>query len=578
MSHSTDQNNKSLEEMSDSEKLQHLLSSKALMANYTNESIASKEGGGFFPFPSNDYLDVQRKIELYDQTLKETLIAIRDGKLKQQQELINQKAEQQSKLQVSEKLQSQLKKISNGLSFDFKNKGSNMIKDSDGNGFEIELSYDDETSNHPHDDDDYDDDDDDDRGFDVEVDIDIEYGDDYDDGDEDENEDEYHVRTLNGKNRNIELLDSAMNEKANNAITGKLDHSKTADQYIEEMVKFINQNKKFDNFLEEVSKLDKFDKVSRDTSGGKRTKSKSPSGGENPYELTLTYDKDGMSINNLPEDTVLDESTKQKINNQIMKAFESFGLSDSTQSYDLNLADELAKSMQKNLFPELMLNNNSSENGSVDGGKSRNLLDLERKLDFLENAASQQASSELAQRQQINNNNTESQTGNKSKKKSKSKKKKSPKPLQQQIQQQQQQQQQHNMSTFQRQGDPNSTWMCEFCEYEQVYGEKPLSLMRWFDRKITEKEERENLQRQRLRRGKTKRTIKRQPSPEYDMQYNVTEEEMQQEWQQNFQQYRMLEQQRLQSQQKQPRQKQHEDSLAHNDHTDKTTEANTVYW
>ncbi|GMF97424.1 unnamed protein product [[Candida] boidinii] len=54
-------------------------------------------------------------------------------------------------------------------------------------------------------------------------------------------------------------------------------------------------------------------------------------------------------------------------------------------------------------------------------------------------------------------------------------------------------------------GDPTSNWTCEFCEYEQVYGVKPVYLIKWFDRKMEEQQERENLKRQRFRKARNKR-------------------------------------------------------------------------
>ncbi|OWB71339.1 hypothetical protein B5S31_g1025 [[Candida] boidinii] len=90
---------------------------------------------------------------------------------------------------------------------------------------------------------------------------------------------------------------------------------------------------------------------------------------------------------------------------------------------------------------------------------------------------------------------------------------------QQQRQRQQQQQQQHyqqkqrerqrqrqiHESQRRSRGDPTSNWTCEFCEYEQVYGVKPVYLIKWFDRKMEEQQERENLKRQRFRKVRNKR-------------------------------------------------------------------------
>lgn len=77
--------------------------------------------------------------------------------------------------------------------------------------------------------------------------------------------------------------------------------------------------------------------------------------------------------------------------------------------------------------------------------------------------------------------------------------------LYQQKQRQRQRQRQMHESQRRSRGDPTSNWTCEFCEYEQVYGVKPVYLIKWFDRKMEEQQERENLKRQRFRKARNKR-------------------------------------------------------------------------
>lgn len=111
---------------------------------------------------------------------------------------------------------------------------------------------------------------------------------------------------------------------------------KSADEYIEKMIKVINQDKNFDNFLEEVSKIEKF--ADNSNPNPKLSSSSSPS-------------PSPSSSHQGNENVLNEEMIKKKINTQIIKALESFKLDDN----DDDITNAITESIEnnKNLFPSI---------------------------------------------------------------------------------------------------------------------------------------------------------------------------------------------------------------------------------
>lgn len=118
----------------------------------------------------------------------------------------------------------------------------------------------------------------------------------------------------------------------------------SADEYIEKMIKIINQNKKFDNFLEEVSKVENLsnndlkklvndDDNSSDNNRNDNSNNKINKESDNgTFEVTFT--ENGDIINTDPE------VFKKMINLQILKTLKSF-------EFDDNLSKDIANTISR---------------------------------------------------------------------------------------------------------------------------------------------------------------------------------------------------------------------------------------
>ncbi|GMF82711.1 unnamed protein product [[Candida] boidinii] len=136
-----------------------------------------------------------------------------------------------------------------------------------------------------------------------------------------------------------------------------------SEEYIDEVVQFINENKRYDNFMEEVNRLlelekSKEKKIAQDVKNNKKKKNKSvPSDKEDmkitkisnsnkkinkepkSRKFTFEYGENGELLNS--EDDVI----KKRINEHIVKALESFKLDNYLEE---DIAQAIAKSIQEN--------------------------------------------------------------------------------------------------------------------------------------------------------------------------------------------------------------------------------------
>lgn len=339
--------------------------------------------------------------------------------------------------------------------------------------------------------------------------------------------------------------------------------NKNADEYIEKMIKVINQNKKFDNFLDAVSKIENISDEKSPTNVKLET--------EQPME---SHDKEDITS---PESVELNDepANKELYNNvpqQIHKALESFKLDSEVEQ---EIASEIAKSIENNRhlftneeFKKSTLGNqqkitleNFDTNAVLDADnedqfnadfaesmrlneKARELFDPHVELqkwheEFrkyrnsggnnqnnisnsgeahshpkssqvhqnshyqtmskLRNISTDPTPEEKLQLQresldrlraielQLHDDDSKKITGGK-KKKSKKKNKKNKKSPHDGV----------NVSAVNHVGhnDPNnSLWLCELCEYKIVYGEYPIFLTEWLQRKAHHHQKMETYQR-----------------------------------------------------------------------------------
>lgn len=238
--------------------------------------------------------------------------------------------------------------------------------------------------------------------------------------------------------------------------------------YFDEMIKFITQNEP----LEILEKVD--DNIPRPAAEPADKTDAEPwiedeSHDGTSCELTFEYDQNGDLVNT---GTGSNDQLKRTINTQIIKALESFKLDDTLEE---DIANAIAKSLGGN-------------KGFLDS------LDDEKITSLDESAPVKPATKAAAKIEPVQPTPTETHEVHEPKMKKKKKKKKKAK------------------KDSVHRGDSSSDWLCEFCEYEKVFGEQPVSLMAWFDKKLEDQERREAYHRQRLRRTKGARHNLSQPT------------------------------------------------------------------
>ena len=243
--------------------------------------------------------------------------------------------------------------------------------------------------------------------------------------------------------------------------------------------------------------------------------------------MTLEYDKNGelVSTGSGPGEVL-----KRKLNNEIIKALESFKM-DYTMEDDI--AGAIVDSIKSNHGFLKNMNEAAIEAMSDEPNeKSKDQQKTDPKLDDSKNDKGESVQSTKEGQQETKKpvkaeNNPKSVSGSDTKKKDstkasasegkdrhknvvqksgksgKNKKKKKRK------KKNKSKKENHAAEKHSQIADPNSTWICEFCEFEKVFGSKPYALMEWFDKKLEALDNTESYRRRKIRRGKARRNGKR---------------------------------------------------------------------
>lgn len=372
----------------------------------------------------------------------------------------------------------------------------------------------------------------------------------------------------------IEDIDNTLHSAPNNSEMGDISEevARATDDYIEQMMKFLQQSKKFDSYMDgaalrgntpeshsglQVIEDDDTDddggadedKVATTiTEGGKRAKTAENHGDKDVEEeinvdvaeddegqlgnlpsckVTLEYDKNGelVSTGSGPGEVL-----KRKLNNEIIKALESFKM-DYTMEDDI--AGAIVDSIKSNHGFLKNMNEAAIEAMSDEPNeKSKDQQKTDPKLDDSKNDKGESVQSTKEGQQETKKpvkaeNNPKSVSGSDTKKKDstkasasegkdrhknvvqksgksgKNKKKKKRK------KKNKSKKENHAAEKHSQIADPNSTWICEFCEFEKVFGSKPYALMEWFDKKLEALDNTESYRRRKIRRGKARRNGKR---------------------------------------------------------------------
>lgn len=299
--------------------------------------------------------------------------------------------------------------------------------------------------------------------------------------------------------------------------------AKTADEYIEQMIKIINQNKKFDNFLEEVSKIENLS---------------NNEGHMQEHEINQISDNDSSKQTKESTITNEDDNIKSQINEQIVNALQSFKLDGEVEE---DIVHEIAKSIEKNkyLFPQGTDRNIQDSNkikqlsrdyfgDQLKQFQAGSLQELDsvnqggaipgQDHDFIQQPQGQShieqnqmthpparsssrrieleicGESTVEQRQKLQRECLEKlrvqdlhpgeESNKKNKKKKNKKKKKTNKGFDPNL-----------INHIGVNNPENDSWLCEICEYKIVYGEVPTFLTEWLQKKASNSDKMETYQR-----------------------------------------------------------------------------------
>ncbi len=382
------------------------------------------------------------------------------------------------------------------------------------------------------------------------------------DEDEDEDEDE-EIEDMD--------MDETIHSAPNNTEIGDISEevARATDDYIEQMMKFLKQSKKFDSYMDgtafktstperqsglQVIEDDGSDDDDDEVNGKNEGKNEGQcedgkeeldvdnvdvdigiddedgqQGGLPSCKVTLEYDKNGelVSTGSGPGEVL-----KRKLNKEIIKALESFKMDYSMED---DIADAIVDSFRKNHGflknmnsaalqamsdePEekpqttkeesLKLDKEKSEQASVKSVKKRQTEVSQAAK--AENNHEKSQRSDMSRKESVNaakseNKDRSKNVAQKSGKSGKSKKKKRKKKKNKAKKENHTNDKQYEIA------DPNSTWICEFCEYEKVFGEKPYELMNWFDKKLEALDNSQSYRRRKLRKAKSRRASERNGS------------------------------------------------------------------
>lgn len=276
-----------LQTMSQSEKLQYILSSKEFMANMASSLLMNKSmlqpmdetDTNTQNLPKNslshqEQMEIQKKLSLYDNTLKETLEAIKSGKFKSDQFLQSQF----QSLPSDNEMNQLLKDI----------KLDKMKKLKVGNEISVSLEKEDNI--------------------------------------DDITTDSSSIRTAD---EYIEQMIKIINQ------------NKKFDNFLEEVSKIENLSKINDNSNIQVNRMSDINVLLNNNDNNDNNDNENDD--TNTCELTFEYNKNGELIN-----TGADDVFKKKINSQIIKALESFKLDDNLEE---DIANAIAKSFENGQNP-----------------------------------------------------------------------------------------------------------------------------------------------------------------------------------------------------------------------------------
>ncbi|QPG74112.1 hypothetical protein FOA43_001434 [Brettanomyces nanus] len=201
-------------------------------------------------------------------------------------------------------------------------------------------------------------------------------------------------------------------------------------------------------------------------------------------EFTLEYDKNGELVNT---GSGADDLLKRNINNQIVKALESYKLNENAE---VDLANVIAKTIEKNnvFIKEIQDLQDANKPKQIEEEElveddENNVQPTDRDTPIISKYPST-GSNDYPSEAAPSKNTTNGSKSSKKKKKKKKKKKEN----------------HANDKNRRKGGEVDADWVCEFCEYEKVFGVKPICLMNWFDRKMADQEKRDMYQRHPRRR------------------------------------------------------------------------------
>lgn len=286
--------------------------------------------------------------------------------------------------------------------------------------------------------------------------------------------------------------------------------SKKYAQLLKEMKKlpvhvdeFLATAKKVAGLPEDAEKEDEDQKVVElDDKEEKPVKGKDDS--LSSCEVTLEYDQDGQLLSS---GSGADDMIKKSINDQIVKALKTLKLGDAFEDV---ISGAISRSIEDNSELLEQVKGNDQKTTDKKSPKSSPSIDINVEAQLSSGAKKlqdknvpkphgnekQQTTRPPVTSPETNTVNKAPKANKKSRKKKRKKKKKSA----------------SEKNKHKGGSDPRSQWVCDFCEYEKVFGEKPVYLLEWYDKKLEEQERREAYQRQKMRHGKRGHGMRRSAS------------------------------------------------------------------